>query len=117
MIIESHVGKDSTSGKNENKQMEAIIELHPIEFIDLIGPEYERSSSSEEMEEDRSQIVYFKKSHIRPRSQLRFINKIKMNPISKDFIINEEEYAPKNELGKQFKTTGSWAFQSADEFF
>jgi hypothetical protein len=30
-----------------------------------------------------------------------------MNQIIKDFIINEEEYAPENELGEQVKTTRS----------
>ena len=52
MIIESHVGKDSTSGKNEKRQMEAISELQAIEFIDLTGPKYEISSSSEVIKED-----------------------------------------------------------------
>ena len=47
MIIESHVGKDYTSGNKEYKQMQSISELHPIELIDLIGHEYEKRSSSE----------------------------------------------------------------------
>lgn len=59
VIIESHVGKYYTSGKNEKKQMEAISEIQPIEFIDLIALEYEKSSSSEEIKEDQSQIILF----------------------------------------------------------
>lgn len=108
VIIESHVGKYYISGKNEKKQMEDISQLHPIEFINLIGHEYERSSSSEKMEEDRSQIIHFRKYHGIPRSKMKLGNKIKMNPIIKDFIISQEEYALVNELGKQVKTIGSW---------
>lgn len=85
MIIQPHEEKDSTSGKNEKKQMEAIHELHPIEFIDMTEPEYEiNSCNNEEMEEERSQIVYLRKSHVRSRSKSRLHNKTKMDPIIQD---------------------------------
>ena len=97
--------------------MEVISEIYPIEFMDMIGHEYEISSSSEEIQEDQSQIIHFSISHIRPRNKPRLGNKIKMNPIIKDFIINEEEYAIENERGKRVKATGNWAFKLAYEFF
>lgn len=69
------------------------------------------------MEEDRSQIIHFITSHIRLTSNPILGNKVNMSPIIKDFIINEEEYAPQNELEKQVKIKRCWAFQSTNEFF
>lgn len=98
--------------------MRAISDLQPIELIDIIEPEHERSSSyCEEMEENQSQMVYFRKSHIKSRRRSRMSNKIRMDPIIKDFIINKEEYTAEIECGKQVNATRSWALKSANEFF
>ena len=69
------------------------------------------------MEENQSEMVYFRKSPIKSRSRPRMRNKIRMNPIIKYFIINKEEYATENECMKQVKAIGIWAFKSTDDFF
>ena len=58
-------------------------------------------------------VFYVKKFFVKPRKMPRENDKVWMNPIIKDLIINKEEYAMEVKYGKQ----DSWGFQSAHDFF
>ena len=87
-------------------------ELQSVEFIDLIQPKDEEDSSdSEKVTENQKQGFYVKKFFVKPRKMSRKNNKVRMNPIIKDLIINNEEDANKVKYEKK----DSWGFQLADD--
>ena len=88
-------------------------ELQLVEFIDLIQPKDEEDSSdSEEATKNQTQRFYVKKFFVKPRKMSREKEKVQMNPIIKDLIINKEENVVEVKYGKQ----DSWGFQSADDY-
>jgi hypothetical protein len=103
--------KSKSSGKNKR---ERIGELQLIEFTYLIQPKDEEDSSdNEEATENQRQRFYVKKRFVKPRKFSRENDKVGMNPIIKDMVINKEEYAMEVKYGKQ----DSWGFQLVGDFF
>ena len=103
--------------KNEKEEVKVKSECQHIEFTDQIECECQRSSRSEEEEEDKSQFFLLRKPYSRVRNKPRQGSEIRMNPIIRDFIINERDNAPTSEFEKQEEASKSWGFQLVDEFF
>ena len=105
---------DAKSKSNGKNKRERVQELQTVEFTDLFQPKDEEDSSdSEEATKNQRQRFYVKKLFVKPRKMSRENDKVQMNPIIKDLIINREENAVEVKYGNQ----DSWGFQSADDFF
>lgn len=106
-------GKNVLNLKTEAKRkMEN--ELQPVEFVDLIHPEKENSSRSDEEEpENHTQRFHVKKGFVKSGKKLKKSEEMWLNPIIKDMTINKEEHADKIER----KEAIDWGFQAENHFF
>ena len=85
--------------------------MQPVEFVDLVHPERENSSSSDEKEPNNStQRFYVRKScFVKSSKKPKKSDEL----LIKDMIINSDEHAVKIEC----KEAIDWGFQASNDFF
>ena len=85
---------DAKLRSNDENKKKMAKELYPVEFVDLIQPEKENSSSNdEEALENHRHRFYVKKGLVKSGKKPRKSDKMWLNPIIKDMIINGKEHA------------------------
>jgi hypothetical protein len=89
------------------KRKQVILQLQPIEYFDLVPPDKEPESSSNDSEDDYKQIFFIKGKKKIPKKA----EKDQDHNVVKDLIINEEEPILKAD------NQDTWEFAEVGEFF
>ena len=77
------VGKNVLKFKTKEK-IKMGKELQPVEFVDLIHPENENSSSSDEEEpKNHTQMFYVKKGFVKSGKRPKKSDELQLNPLLK----------------------------------